>query len=96
MHLFQRNLSFLWTSIVVICILAVAFGSAHPVENLEKHERTTLSKRSLDDFDEDGVAIFAKGEGENRKFIWSKFSAARNYFGAGDAAKEVESMTLNS
>jgi len=60
-----------------------------------RSSRPLLAKRSPEEYDEDQIGVFAKGEGKDREFIWSKFSYARNYFGAGNPTKEIESMTLN-
>ncbi|WAQ89788.1 hypothetical protein PtA15_11A479 [Puccinia triticina] len=53
------------------------------------------SRRSPEEYDEEQIGVFAEGNGTERDFIWSKFSPARNYFGAGNPTKEIESMTLN-
>ncbi|KNZ53260.1 uncharacterized protein VP01_329g5 [Puccinia sorghi] len=60
-----------------------------------RSSRPLLAKRSAEEYEEDQSGVFAKGEGTDREFIWSKFSYARNYFGAGNPTKEIESMTLD-
>lgn len=88
--------------VIFIQILLTSLIGAFPLQSLQEspprsREGMTLLRRSLrDEEEEEQIAVFAPGEGAARKFIWSKYSSARNLFGAGNPLKEIESVNLSS
>ncbi|EFP79030.2 uncharacterized protein PGTG_04986 [Puccinia graminis f. sp. tritici CRL 75-36-700-3] len=100
MHAFQSPLNMTCTFIILIHIFAAFAALAYPLGSMDAArssvgEATHLSKRSPEEYDEEQIGVFAEGNGNDRDFIWSKFSYARNFFGAGNPTKEIESMSIN-